>query len=248
MATLVAPLRRQTRAVATRALHQLRHDPRYLALQLVVPLVVVALLWVFFDAVESPFFDVGRFIPPVSAFIVHFLTYVLSAIVLVRERTAGTLERMFVSGFRRASVIGGYLLAYTLLATVQTLLVLVEIGLLFKLDYELATWASLYPIIWVLALSSIALGIFVSNFARNEGQVLPFIPLVLMFSVYLSGMIVAVERMPAWINWLRWATPMYYATEAIHAITGGDSGTAWLLALCGYAVGILVLAIATLRE
>lgn len=248
MATFTGFQPQQTRAIAARALRQLRHDHRYLALQLVVPVVVVGLLWVFFDAAANPFFRVDEFVPPVSALIVHFLTYVLSAIVLVRERTAGTLERMFVAGYRRASVISGYLLAYTLLGTLQTLLVLVEMGLLFDLDFDFSTWVSLYPVIWVLALSSIALGIFVSNFARNEGQVLPFIPLVLLFSVYLSGVIVAVERLPDWINWTRWVTPMYYATEAIHEITAGNSGMTWLLALCGYTLGILLLAIATLRE
>jgi ABC-2 type transport system permease protein len=241
-------LPRQTRAVASRALRQLRHDRRYLALQTVVPLVVVALLWVFFDAAANPVFDVAAFIPPVAAYIVHFLTYVLSAIVLVRERTAGTLERMFVAGYRRSSLIAGFLLAYLALATVQSLLVLVELALLFELDYDLATWASLYPIIWLLALNSIALGIFVSNFARNEGQVLPFIPLVLMVSVFFSGMVVAVERMPDWINWLRWLTPMYYATEAIHGLTAGDQWLNWLLALGGYGVALLALAIATLRD
>lgn len=246
--TFASPIPYQMRAIAGRALRQLRHDRRYLALQLVVPLVVVALLWVFFDAAANPVFDVEQFIPPVAAYIVHFLTYVLSAIVLVRERTAGTLERMFVAGFRRASLIGGYLLAYLALATVQSLLVLGELWLLFDLEYELATWASLYPVIWLLALTSIALGILISNFARNEGQVLPFIPLVLMVSVFFSGMVVAVERMPAWINWLRWLTPMYYATEAVRGVTGGEGWLGWLLALAGYAVVILSLAVATLKE
>lgn len=238
----------QTRAVAGRALRQLRHDRRFLALTLVVPLVLMALLWIFFDAVDNPFFDVAQFIPPVGGFLVHFLTYVLSAVVLVRERTAGTLERVFVSGFRRASVIGGYLLAYTVLATVQAFIVLGEMALLFELDYSAGTWAGLYPVFWLLALTSIALGIFISNFAENEGQVLPFIPLVLMISVYFSGMIVAIERLPEWVNWLRWFTPMYYATEAIAAITAGDPAGVWLLALAAYAVAVIGLAVATLRE
>ena len=238
----------QTRAVAGRALRQLRHDRRFLALTLLVPLIIMALLWIFFDAVDNPFFDVAQFIPPVAAFIVHFLTYVLSAVVLVRERTAGTLERMFVAGFRRASVIGGYLLAYTVLATVQALIVLGEMALLFELEYSAPTWLGLYPVFWLLALTSIALGIFVSNFANNEGQVLPFIPLVLMVSVYFSGMIVAVERLPEWVNWLRWFTPMYYATEAVKAITADAAAAGWLLALAGYALVVLALAVATLRE
>lgn len=240
----------QTTAVAGRVLRQLAHDRRFLALSLVMPVAVIIMIWVFFDAVDNPFFDVTAFIPPVSGYIVHFLTYVLSAIVLVRERTAGTLPRMFVGGFRRGSIIAGYVLAYTALGAVQTFIVIAMTNLLFDLGYDLATWLLLYLVFWLLALTSISLGILVSNFARNEGQVLPFIPLVLIWSVFLSGMIVSVDRLPDWIAWLHVVTPMYYATEAINAIVAGDAAgaatanTLWLLL---YGAAVLLLAVFTLR-
>lgn len=240
----------QTTAVAGRVLRQLAHDRRFLALSLVMPVAVIIMIWVFFDAVDNPFFDVMAFIPPVSGYIVHFLTYVLSAIVLVRERTAGTLPRMFVGGYRRGSIIAGYVLAYTALGAVQTFIVIAMTNLLFDLGYDLATWLFLYLVFWLLALTSISLGILVSNFARNEGQVLPFIPLVLIWSVFLSGMIVSVDRLPGWIAWLHVVTPMYYATEAINAIVSGDiaagatANTLWLLL---YGAVVLLLAVLTLR-
>ena len=81
---------------------------------------------------------------PVGAFIVHFITYILCAIVLVRERTAQTLARMFVSGYRQWEIIAGYLLAYSTLATVQSLLVLTELNLLFDLGYTASQFASIY--------------------------------------------------------------------------------------------------------
>ena len=39
-----------------------------------------------------------------------------------------------------------------------------------------------------------AIGILVSNLARTEGQVIPFIPLVIIPSFLFSGIIVAVDR------------------------------------------------------
>lgn len=249
--TPFAPLSlNQTTAVAGRVLRQLAHDRRFLALSLVVPIIVIGMLWVFFDAVDNPFFDVTAFIPPVSGYIVHFLAYVLSAIVLVRDRTGGTLPRMFVGGFRRGSIIAGYVLAYTGLAGVQTFIVLAMTNLLFDLGYEAATWLLLYLVFWLLAVTSISLGILVSNFARNEGQVLPFIPLVLIWSIFLSGMIVSVDSLPGWIAWLHVVTPMYYATEAINAIVAGDAAataTANILWLVVYGAAVLLLAIFTLR-
>ena len=238
----------QTAAVTTRVLKQLSHDRRFVGLSLVVPVVVIYLLWVFFDAVDRPFFNVNTFIPPVSAFIVHFLTYVLCAIVLVRERSAHTLERMFVSGYRRLSIIGGYLLAYSLLATVQSLIVLVMLNALFELNYDSATFVSMYVVIWLLAIISIALGILVSNFARNEGQVFPFIPLVIMPSVFFSGMILSIDLLPGWIAPLSYTTPMFYANEVIQDIIGAGGNAALLVGLVAYGVAILALAVTTLRE
>ena len=238
----VSLLTAQVVAVTDRVLRQVAHDRRYLALLFVVPVLEIAMVWIFFEAVDNPFFDTSQFIPPTSAFIVHFLTYVLSAIVLVRERTAGTLSRMFVSGYRRGSIIAGYVLAYSILATVQALIVIFETNLLFELGYDVETWALLFLTVWLLAISSVALGILVSNFARNEGQVIPFIPLVLLVSVFFSGMIVAVEDLPEWVAWLHVITPMYYATEAIEAAVSGEMTWDWLSLVL---FGVLVVTLAT---
>ncbi|MFW5690952.1 MAG: ABC transporter permease [Chloroflexota bacterium] len=238
---------KQTTAVTTRVLRQLAHDRRFVALSLVVPLVVIYMLWIFFDAAEIPFFDVNAFVPSVSAFIVHFITYVLCAIVLVRERSQQTLTRMFVSGYQRTSIIAGYLVAYSLLATVQSLIVLLALNVMFGLHYAPGTFLALYGVIWLLAVISIALGIFISNFARNEGQVFPFIPLILMPSVFFSGMLLPVSDLPGWAQWLRVVTPMYYANEGIQAIIGTGS-IAFVLGLVIYGVVVLGLAVTTLRE
>lgn len=238
----------QTSAVAVRVLRQLSHDRRFVALTLVVPLLVIYMLWIFFDAVDRPFFDVPTFIPPVSAFFVHFLTYVLCAIVLVRERSANTLTRMFVNGYQRTSIIGGYLVAYSLLATVQSLIVLLAMNALFELHYDVQTFLTLYVVTWLLAIISIALGIFVSNFARNEGQVFPFIPLVLMPSVFFSGMILSVDKLPEWAAVLSFTTPMYYANSVIQDVIGADGNSTLFIGLVVYGFVVLSLAVMTLRE
>jgi len=237
----------QILAVASRVLHQVRRDRRFLTLSLVAPLLVIFMLDLFFDAVNRPFFDKQSFVPPIAAFLVHFLTYMLCAIGLVRERTQQTLTRMFVSGYQRMSIIGGYMLAYSVLATLQSILVIVELQALFQLNYEWERFLWLYLVIWMLALISIALGIFVSNFARNEGQVLPMIPLVLVPSVFLSGLIVPAADLPAWINWISYLTPTYYANNAIQSLKNGvDYGL--MLQLLIYGVIILSLSVLTLRE
>lgn len=99
------------------------------------------MLKLFFDTMP-PGFAVARYAVPVSAFLVHFLAFLLCALVLVQERTAGTLERMFINGFGRAEIIGGYVLGYLGLATLQAVAALTEVLLLFQLSYSVRTLLS----------------------------------------------------------------------------------------------------------
>lgn len=241
-----------TLAIAQRVLRQLFNDRRFLALSILVPVIIVFIMDIFFDAVSNPVLNITSFILPGGAFVVHFITYILCAIVLVRERTAETLERMFVSGYTRIEIIGGYLGAYSSLATIQSMIVLLEMNWLFELDKSFGTLASIYVVMWLLAVVSIALGIFVSNFARNEGQVFPFIPLIIVPSMFLSGMLVDVEALPDWTEVLSRFVPLYYATEIIHDLNieghnlGDNLGTLAILIL--YGTVVLFLAAFTLQE
>jgi ABC-2 type transport system permease protein len=237
-------------SVASRTLNQFKEDRRFLAFSIIFPAVITYFLKIVMDVLVSPFFDPSIFVIPYGAFIVHFITFILTAIVIVRERTAGTLPRMFISGYTQVDAILGYLLAYTILSSVQSLVVLLELNWLFELDYSLKTLALLYLVMWLLSFISLELGIFVSNFARNEGQVLPFIPLILI-SMLISGVIVPVEKMPSWIQDIAFLSPLYYANEIIqHLLSDGlfaDTLDIFLqLALFG--IVVLVLAVLTLQE
>ena len=240
----------RTSAVTNRALQQLRRDHRFLGISLMFPVIIIYFIKVVFDVLGSPFFDISVYVIPYGAFIVHFVTFILTAIVLVRERTAGTLARMFVSGYSQIEIIGGYILAYSVLATLQSLLVLIELNTLFELGYDAAQLASVFLVMWLLAVISMALGILVSNFARNEGQVFPFIPLVLL-SIILSGILLPVEQLPEWAQALSYATPLFYANEVLQKLIGGGVlSDDWigLVSIPLYGLAVLSLAMLSLRE
>ncbi len=234
------------RIMTLRVLKQLRRDRRFLALSIVFPVVVIYFIKVVFDVLASPMFDISIYIVPYAAFIIHFITFILTAIVLVRERVAGTLTQMFVSGFRQIEIIGGYLLGYTVLATIQSLLLLFELNWLFDLNFDTSQMASMYLVIWLLAIISMVIGMLVSNFARNEGQVFPFIPLILL-SVILSGIIVSVDKLPEWAQVLSYLTPLYYANEVLQElIHGGTLLDSWINLVILPVYGLIMVGIAAL--
>ena len=241
----------RTLTVARRVVRQLIRDRRLLALSVVAPLVIVYLFKVFFDTLP-PGFPVARYAMPISAFLVHFLAFLLCALVLVQERTAGTLERMFINGFGRAEVIGGYVLGYLGLATLQAVAALTEVLLLFRLEYGGQTLLALFAVVWSLAVASVLLGIFVSTFAKREGQIFPFIPMIILPSVFLSGLLISVDRLPGWAQMLGKCFPLYYANAVIQEVIrpNGSFGAVWgqFVILLGYSVVLLLLASRTLAE
>jgi ABC-2 type transport system permease protein len=242
---------RHTFTVARRVVRQLLRNRRFLALSIVAPLVIVYFLKLFFDTMPEGF-DTARYAVPVAAFLVHFLAFILCAIVLVQERTAGTLERMFINGFRRTEVIGGYVLGYLGLATFQAVVALTEVIWLFELDYESDTLLTLFAVVWLLAIASVMLGIFVSTFARHEGHVFPFVPLIIVPSVFLSGLLMDVDKLPEWAEWLGHALPLFWANDVIQEVIepGGtlENTLGSFVALAAYSVVLLLLASLTLRE
>lgn len=229
----------------------MKGDKRFLALSIIAPLIIIYFLKLLFDTFPSEI-PVTNYTVPISAFIVHFLSFILCAILLVQERTRGTLERMFISGYNKTSVIGGYTVGYFGLATLQATAVLLESLWLFNLDYDNQTIFLLFIVIWLLAIVSVMLGIFVSTFAKHEGHVFPFIPLIILPSVFLTGLIMDVDSLPGWAAFIGKCFPLHYAVNIIREIIKPEhdiSSTYFdFIILTGYIFGLLALASVTLKE
>ncbi len=242
---------RHTFIIAQRVLSQLKSDRRFLALSIIAPLIIIYFLKLLFDTFPA-YVDVKSYTIPLSAFIVHFLSFILCAILLVQERTRGTLERMMIAGFSKTAIIGGYTLGYFGLATLQAISVLGESIWLFDLSYDTKTIALLFIVIWLLATVSVMLGIFISTFAKHEGHVFPFIPLIILPSVFLTGLIIEPDGLPIWAEIIGKCLPLHYAVNIIHEIIKPEYKITDTLVdfgiLMGYIFGLLGLASLTLKE
>jgi ABC-2 type transport system permease protein len=240
-----------TFVIARRVLKQLQGDKRFLALSIIAPLIIIYFLKLLFNAFP-PTIPITNFTIPIGALIVHFLSFLLCAILLVQERTRGTLERMIISGYGRTSIIGGYTLGYLGLATLQAVAVLFESLWLFELNYSGKTILLLFIVVWLLAVVSVMLGIFISTFAKNEGHVFPFIPLIILPSVFLTGLIIETNNLPGWAAFIGKCLPLHYAVNIIHEIIKSgysvDDTYFDFTILVGYIFLLWILASITLKE
>jgi hypothetical protein len=96
---------RITTAVAVRVLAQLRHDPRTVALLIVVPALLVTLLRYLFDARPQQFDAVGA---PLVGLFPLISMFLVTSITVLRERTTGTLERLLTMPLAKLDILGGY--------------------------------------------------------------------------------------------------------------------------------------------
>jgi len=240
-------------AVTARIYRQLLGDRRFLALALSVPLIVIYLFKVFIQTLPvSLFTDPEQLDILITAFIVHFTSYVLCLIVIVRERREQTLERMFVNNYGRAEIVLGYLLGYAGLATAQAVLIMAEVDCFFKLSYGADLMLSIFAVIWTLSMISIAVGIMVSNLARTEAQIFPFIPLFILPTIFCSGLLIPVASLPVGIRWISYLMPLTYALKVlkpmIEDLSSLQAYTREFGVLIAYGVVLLGVSSLTLRQ
>lgn len=208
---------RGAKPVARRLLSGLRRDRRTLALVVVVPVFITFLLGEVFERPEP-------FAPAFLGVIVFFLTYLLTAVGFLRERTAGTLDRLLVSPISRHGLILGYVVGFGYLAVIQSL-VLLGAGVVF-LDVEFEHGVALFMLIEVLgAFTALGIGIVLSLFAQNEFQVLQFVPAVITPQVILGGTFTPVEELPTYLEYVARVMPVTYLIEGMEYVVF-DEGTA----------------------
>ena len=237
----------RTLATAGRVLTQIRHDPRTVALLLVVPSLLVGLVAWLFDT-TGVFQQIGPAMLALFPFIIMFL---VTSIATLRERRSGTLERLLSLPLSKLDFILGYALAFGLLAVAQaSIAVAFAVGVC-GLEIEGAR-GLLVAVAVADAVLGTTLGLLASAFARTEFQVVQFMPAIVFPQVLLGGVLLPRDQMPdvlyAISDWL----PLSHAVDALNAVaTGGedDGYVAGQLAVIGaFALGAVALGALTLRR
>ncbi|MEU5266553.1 ABC transporter permease [Amycolatopsis sp. NPDC021455] len=236
-----------TLATTRRILTQLRHDPRTVVMLVLVPTLLMILLRYVFNS-TLVFSHVAPALLGVFPFLIMFL---IASITTLRERTTATLERLMTLPIGRLDLLFGYALAFGAIAVVQVA-VAASVSL-WWLGLDLAGSVVMLLVIALLdALLGMALGLFVSAFARTEFQAVQFMPVFVLPQILLCGLFVPRGDMGWLLRWLSDVMPLSYAVEALNRVTASATIDAVILrdlvvvACC--ALLALMLGAATLRR
>ena len=216
----------------------------------VAPELPVTVTAVYLFAGET--FDAMDYIAPVYiALLAMFFVFLLTCVSFLRERSQGTMERLLATPATRLEIVLGYMLGLGSFALAQVSVILFFTIWALKIHYLGSLWL-LFVVVALLALVGVSLGMLASAFARNEFQVVQFIPLLIFPQVLLGGTVWAVEEMPQMLRPFAYLLPLTYANRALRDVMLKGFGLAdiWpnLLLLCLFVIVLTGLGVLTMRR
>ncbi len=197
----------------------------------------------------TPFID--TIAPGIMALAILFITTVLSIIVLVRERSAGLLERLFASPLRASEFVAGHALSLTVVAVAQVAVLFTVALVIFHASFS-GNVLFAYAVLVLFGVGNLGLGMLLSAAARSEFQAIQFIPLLLIPQILFAGALFPLEAIPVAFRPISVILPLTYAARAVQDILlrgWGVGGVALdILALGIYAALMLGGAILLVRR
>ena len=173
---------------------------------------------------DTTFFT--KMTPILMGFFVFFFVFLISGMALLKERTTGTLDRLLATPVKRSDIVYGYMLAYSLIAALQT--VVIVLSTIWLLDLEvLGNIGDVIIVNILFALVALAFGLLLSTLAKSEFQMMQFIPLIIIPQLFISG-IIPLDSMADWVQSIGKDLPLYYAGHALSKIVLNGTSIVYL--------------------
>jgi ABC-2 type transport system permease protein len=189
-------------------------------------------------------------VPALIGLILTLNAALLTAIVIVREREAGTMEALLAAPVRPVEVVVGKVLPYFGFGLVSAAMVLAVGIVVFAVPMR-GDWVVLAVSMVLFVLGSLGIGILISTLARTQMQAM-FGTLGYVFpSLFLSGFYFPIQGMPPLFQAASAVVPLRYFNEIARAVmlrgAGVEQAGGAVLALALFAVVMLVAASLRMR-
>ncbi len=180
-------------------------------------------------------------IPGVIGMILSFITALLTANAVVRERERGTIEQLIVTPIRSWELVTGKVLPYVILAFVDVIEILIIghfwFGVPIRGDLALVLILS-----GLFALSSLGIGLFASTIANTQQEAMLTVMMTILPSIFLSGFFFPIDAMPTFLQFVSYIIPLRYYLVIIRALllkgVGASALEGQIVALAIFAVVI----------
>ncbi len=190
-------------------------------------------------------------IPAMIGMILQFLTTILTATAVVRERERGTIEQLIVTPIRAWELVVGKLTPYVVIAFIDTVEILVAGVLLFGVPIN----GSLPLLLLLSALflvTTLGIGLFISTISNTQQEAMLSAMFTMLPTIFLSGFFFPLAAMPWFLQWLSYVVPLRYFLIIVRGIIlkGVGAEALWpeIVALSIFAVVIMGTAATRFRK
>lgn len=157
------------------------------------------------------------FAPGIMGMAGLLVTFMLTIVTFVRERSSSTLERLLTTPVTEGEIVSGYAISFGILALAQSSVILVTGVLLFNIQIEGSFLLALL-VFFLLGVGSMGMGLLLSSVAKNEMQAVQFIPLVFIPSMLLAGIFWPLEAVPELLRPVSYFIPLTYAVDGARSV------------------------------
>ncbi|MDD1770913.1 MAG: ABC transporter permease [Methanomassiliicoccales archaeon] len=191
------------------------------------------------------------FAPGVMGLAAMMVTFMLSIVSFIHERTAFTLERVLTTPITEGEFVAGYALAFGLVGLIQSIVILSTAVILFNIQV-VGSLLLVLLIIFLLGIGMQGLGFLLSAGARSEFQAVQFMPLILFPSILLAGVFWPIESVPEILRPVSYFIPLTYAVDGTRSvmIRGWGLDQVWfpIVILIAFAAAMLLLSTYRLKK
>ncbi|MGY0691279.1 ABC transporter permease [Virgibacillus sp. FSP13] len=187
--------------------------------------------------------------PVLIGLFVFFFVFLLSGVSFLRERTQGTLERLLATPLKRWEIVTGYMGGFGIFIILQS--IIIAVYSIYVLDmYMAGSIFAVLVIAFLLAIAAQSLGTLLSAYAKNEFQMIQFIPIVVVPQVFFSG--VFHTDQVGWIDTIGKIMPLTYGGDALKEIMIRGQGLTSVMGdiwvLIGFSLVFVLLNIVALKR
>ncbi len=187
-------------------------------------------------------------VPGVIGMILYFITTLLTASSIVRERERGTIEQLIVTPIRSWELVVGKILPYSILALIDMVEVLIIGHWWFKVPIK-GDLGLIFALSGLFLISSLGIGLFASTVANTQQEAFITVMVTMLPSIFLSGFFFPIEAMPKFLQYVSAIIPLRYYLVIIRALLLKGVGLSALqnevIALTIFAV--VIMGVAALR-
>ena len=187
-------------------------------------------------------------IPGLCGVILVFVGTVATALGVVRERQAGTLEQLAVMPFKAREVLLGKIGPYLLIAAIDMIVIVLAGMLLFHVPFRGSPLTFALGAVFFLFVT-LSIGVLISTVSQTQGQAIQLAIMTLLPQILLSGLFFLLSSMAAGVRWIGYCLPLTYFIKIARGVMvrGTPIADLWLPLLVLALMAIVIFTLATLR-